>query len=296
MNKQFKQYLQLLLVFLDVIFLNTSFLIAQLFFVKTQTISEINYYLLFWFSLNISWALLSLIFGVYSGKIIVDFESFTKRTVQVYILWVVFSLFHLVIVREVSFPRTFIFFSISNFAFALIINRFIYFIVKHYIRIKHHWDNKILILGFNDTSKKLASYFFIHHNSVMENAKITIIGTGSWGTALAMSFHNSGMNVTLWGRRPELVDELCTLRHSAYLPGTFIPQNLFITSDVNEIAVSDIILWVAPVQQSLQLLELVKAYIPSSAPIIICSKGLELSTQKSLSSLFKAALPNPCYK
>lgn len=158
MNKQFKQYLQLLLIFLDVILLNTSYLIASLFFVKTQTIGEINYYLLFWFSLNISWILLSLIFGVYSGKIIVDFESFTKRTGQVYILWVVFCLFHLVIVREVSFPRSFIFFSISNFAVALIINRFIYFIVKHYVRIKHHWDNKILILGFNDTSKKLASY------------------------------------------------------------------------------------------------------------------------------------------
>jgi glycerol-3-phosphate dehydrogenase (NAD(P)+) len=62
---------------------------------------------------------------------------------------------------------------------------------------------------------------------------------------------------------------------------------------VNEIAASDIILWVAPVQQSLQLLELVKAYIPASAPIIICSKGLELNTQKPLSSLFKAVLPNP---
>lgn len=127
----------------------------------------------------------------------------------------------------------------------------------------------------------------------MENTKITIIGTGSWGTALAMSFHNSGMNVTLWGRRPELVDELCTLRHSSYLPGTFIPQSLFITSDANEITGSDIILWVAPVQQSLQLLELVKAYIPTSAQIIICSKGLELNTQKPLSSLFKAALHNP---
>jgi putative colanic acid biosynthesis UDP-glucose lipid carrier transferase len=63
-----------------------------------------------------------------------------------------------VVVRDMHFSRAFIFFSISNFAVALIINRFIYFVVKHYVRIKHHWDNKILILGFNDTSKKLASY------------------------------------------------------------------------------------------------------------------------------------------
>jgi putative colanic acid biosynthesis UDP-glucose lipid carrier transferase len=158
MNKQFKQYLQLLLVFLDFALLNTSYLIAYFFFGDTPSVKEINFYLLFWFSLNFSWALLSVIFGVYSGKIIVNFESFTKRTVQVYILWVVFCLVHLIIVRDVHFSRAFIFFSISNFAVTLFLNRFIYFAIKHYVRTRHHWDNKILILGFNDTSKKLATY------------------------------------------------------------------------------------------------------------------------------------------
>ena len=127
----------------------------------------------------------------------------------------------------------------------------------------------------------------------MENTKITIIGTGSWGTALAISFHNAKKNVQLWGRRTELVDELSTLRHSPYLPGTFIPQTLPITSDANEIRTSEIILWAVPVQQSLQLLELVKDYIPSNVPIIICSKGLELESQQPLSCLFKKVLQNP---
>jgi glycerol-3-phosphate dehydrogenase (NAD(P)+) len=127
----------------------------------------------------------------------------------------------------------------------------------------------------------------------MENTKITIVGTGSWGTALAISFHNASKHVQLWGRRTELVYELCALRHSPYLPGTFIPPTLPITSDIEEIATSDIILWAVPVQQSQQLLELVKSYIPSSIPIIICSKGLELESQQPLSSLFKNALPNP---
>lgn len=126
----------------------------------------------------------------------------------------------------------------------------------------------------------------------MENTKITIIGTGSWGTALAISLHNARKNVHLWGRRTELVDELCALRHSPYLPGAFIPYELPITNDVNEITNSDIILWAIPVQQSQQLLHTLGNYIPTNAPIIICSKGLELESRQPLSILLKKMFSN----
>ncbi len=127
----------------------------------------------------------------------------------------------------------------------------------------------------------------------MENTKITIVGTGSWGTALAISFHNAGKSVTLWGRRAEYVTELCAQRCSAYLPGISIPKTLPITSNIKEISASKVILWTAPVQQSQQLMESLKEYIPSNCPIVLCSKGLELQTQKPLSKLFENCLKNP---
>lgn len=127
----------------------------------------------------------------------------------------------------------------------------------------------------------------------MENTKITIIGTGSWGIALAMSFHNAGKDVTLWGRRAEYTKELSALRCSAYLPNIAIASTLPITSDSSDIEESDIVLWVVPVQESLKQLHTLKAHIPKHCPIIICSKGLELNTQQPLSELFKSHLPNP---
>ena len=66
-----------------------------------------------------------------------------------------------------------------------------------------------------------------------------------------------------------------------------------ISSAYGDISIADIILWAVPVQQSQILLEQLKEYIPSSAPIIVCSKGLVLETQQPLSGLFKKSLLNP---
>lgn len=127
----------------------------------------------------------------------------------------------------------------------------------------------------------------------MENMKIIIIGTGSWGTALAISLHNAGKSVTLWGRRKEHVQELCTNRTTKYLPDITIPQDLPITNDIEEISTTNILLWTTPAQKSRQLIEYLDKDIPRNCPIIICSKGLEFHTQKPISEVFKEFLPNP---
>jgi glycerol-3-phosphate dehydrogenase (NAD(P)+) len=126
----------------------------------------------------------------------------------------------------------------------------------------------------------------------MENAKIIVIGTGAWGAALAVSLHNSSKNVTLWGRRLEHVNEMLATRRCIYLPGLEIPSSFPITNDMNEIAKANVILWVAPVQQSEQLLDILKPYIAKDAKVIICSKGLEIKSKKPLTSIFKEQLDN----
>lgn len=128
--------------------------------------------------------------------------------------------------------------------------------------------------------------------SPMENAKIIVIGTGAWGTALAVSLHNGAKSVTLWGRRLEHVNDLLDKRRCIYLPGLEIPSGLHITNDMNEITKADLILWVAPVQQSEQLLDALKPYIAKDAKVISCSKGLEIKSQKPLTSIFKEQLNN----
>jgi len=127
----------------------------------------------------------------------------------------------------------------------------------------------------------------------MTDTKIVVIGTGSWGTALAMSLHNANKNVSLWGRRPEHVAELIATHKCCYLPKVTLPTTLNISSDPQVISNAEIILWVAPVQQSEPLLSSMTGILPNEAPIIICSKGLELKSQQLLTTLLQSKIHAP---
>lgn len=160
MNKQFKRYLQLSLGILDLIMLNVSFLVSKLLF--GANISDpkfFNAYLSFWVFVNLTWLLLTFISGNYTEKTILHFESFTKRTLQVYILWVIAVLFYLFFSREILVSRVFILSIIISFGVGLFLNRFLYVGIRQYFRKKEYLVNRVIILGFNETSMKLASYF-----------------------------------------------------------------------------------------------------------------------------------------
>ena len=57
--------------------------------------------------------------------------------------------------------------------------------------------------------------------------RICVIGAGAWGTALASVARHAGREVTLWGRNPQVIDEINT-RHSneAFLPGAPLPKGM----------------------------------------------------------------------
>jgi putative colanic acid biosynthesis UDP-glucose lipid carrier transferase len=126
-----------------------------------ERISEnaFNAYATFWIFSNLMWLLFSFIAGNYAEKIITQFESFTKRTVQVYILWVIFILIYLFLSREFLISRIFIVSIIILFGIGLLIDRFLYLGIRNYFRSREYLVNKVIILGYNETAMKLATYF-----------------------------------------------------------------------------------------------------------------------------------------
>jgi putative colanic acid biosynthesis UDP-glucose lipid carrier transferase len=105
------------------------------------------------------WVLPSFILRTYADKIILSFEHFTKRTIQVYLLWITLVMFYLFFSFEFNISRLFIFSTIISFGVGLLINRFIYLGIRNYYKKSDHIYKKVLILGYNDTAKKLAKYF-----------------------------------------------------------------------------------------------------------------------------------------
>jgi putative colanic acid biosynthesis UDP-glucose lipid carrier transferase len=97
--------------------------------------------------------------GTYSENIIKNFESFTKRTVQSYFIWIITILFYTLLYQKNDTNKIFTIYVIFIFIGGIIINRFLYFGITNYLKINHDTANNVIILGYNETAKKLASYF-----------------------------------------------------------------------------------------------------------------------------------------
>jgi len=148
-----------MLFFIDLIALNIVFFLTLWLLQKKGVNYTITPYLPYWLVVNIDWILVSSILGLYSEKLVTKFEQFIKRTSQILLIWVIFILVYLVLVREIQFSRVFIFLVIFNFGLILVLNRFLYFKLKSFVNDKTQLTNKVIILGYNDVAKKIAHYF-----------------------------------------------------------------------------------------------------------------------------------------
>ena len=159
MNRQFERYLQITLILLDLLILNTIYFLCQIILRKQIFSNFSNAYFNYWIISNLLWIIPAFILRTYAGKIILSFEHFTKRTIQVYLLWITCVMFYLFFSFEFNISRLFIFSTIISFGVGLFLNRFIYLGIRNYYKKSDHIYKKVLILGYNDTAKKLAKYF-----------------------------------------------------------------------------------------------------------------------------------------
>lgn len=109
-----------------------------------------------------------------------------------------------------------------------------------------------------------------------------ILGSGSWGTALAWILGRRGVEVSIWCRRPERAAELAAGRHG-YLPGMSLPPAVRpFTSDESRGAAArgrfDFAISAVPVQFLRGVLEATQSWIPRDISWVSISKGLELKT------------------
>ena len=124
--------------------------------------------------------------------------------------------------------------------------------------------------------------------------KISIIGGGSWGTALALLVSEHGLPITIWAHNPAVAEEINS-RHtnSHYLPGINLPHNVKATVDLAEAATGDIVVIVVPSKvmrataQSLAALNL-----PDGTVVVSCTKGIESGTGLLMSQVLGEFLPH----
>ena len=110
--------------------------------------------------------------------------------------------------------------------------------------------------------------------------QISIIGAGSWGTALAIHLANNFRQISLWVYEKELCASMTRTRENAwFLPGHPLPENIHPTSSLQyAVKEQSLILLVVPTHVLRQTLFQIKPFISKDCLIISASKGIENET------------------
>ncbi len=124
------------------------------------------------------------------------------------------------------------------------------------------------------------------------NASMTVIGAGSYGTALAITLARNGHDVVLWGHDP---NHISTLQHdrcnAAFLPDVPFPDTLHLESDLaTALAASRDILVVVPSHVFGEVLGNIQPWLRADARLVWATKGLEADTGRLLQDVAREVL------
>ncbi|NQZ22401.1 MAG: NAD(P)H-dependent glycerol-3-phosphate dehydrogenase [Colwellia sp.] len=124
------------------------------------------------------------------------------------------------------------------------------------------------------------------------SAKITVLGAGSYGSALAICLARNGHKTVLWGRNPQHVAQMQSSHsNEKYLPGSKFPPSLVLTDDLEcAIKASNNILVVVPSHAFGDILSQIKPYLLANAKIVWATKGLDHKTGRLLQDVARDTL------
>ncbi|MFQ6001463.1 MAG: NAD(P)H-dependent glycerol-3-phosphate dehydrogenase [Anaerolineae bacterium] len=121
---------------------------------------------------------------------------------------------------------------------------------------------------------------------------VAVVGTGSWGTMLAVMLTRKGLSVTLWARTEEEAEELRLRRENRrFLPGVILPPELKITASLVEaVEPCHLLFMVVPAQSMRENIRLVRPHLRPGTVIVSAAKGLEIETALRMSQLLEEEL------
>ena len=122
--------------------------------------------------------------------------------------------------------------------------------------------------------------------------KICIIGSGSWGVALAIHLAKQGHKIKMWSFSEEEKDLINNEKKCKFLPDAEIPEGVYCTNSYEEaINGTDFIIHVTPSKFTRNTVKEYKKYV-TNQPIVICSKGFEKDSLMTLDEDIQEEIPS----
>ncbi len=125
--------------------------------------------------------------------------------------------------------------------------------------------------------------------------KISLLGSGQWGTALAQVLCDAGNDVLLWGRNNDVVEEVnLHHRNSKSLPNVELPSSLRATSKIEEtFDHAEMLVLAVPAQSLRENLQQWRGLFKKEVPIVSTLKGIEVSTQLRMTEVIQQVIDIP---
>lgn len=125
-------------------------------------------------------------------------------------------------------------------------------------------------------------------------AAVTVLGAGSYGSALALCVARNGHQTHLWGRNAQHVADMVQSRsNEKYLPDVKFPDNLVLDADlITAVRASNNVLVVVPSHSFAEMLTLIKPHLLPGARVAWATKGLEPETGRLLQDVATEILGN----
>jgi glycerol-3-phosphate dehydrogenase (NAD(P)+) len=123
-------------------------------------------------------------------------------------------------------------------------------------------------------------------------SRIAILGSGAWGTAIALSLHRrGGHQITLWAHTPELAQQIVDAgQNTQFLPGFPIPSAITITAECDVITTADIVVSVIPSEFLRTTIHRIRMHLHNGQFVVSATKGLEDRTLYRMTKVLSETL------
>ncbi len=113
--------------------------------------------------------------------------------------------------------------------------------------------------------------------------KTAVVGSGAWGTALAIRLCKNGHDVTMWTYEKELIPQMLQERRNIRLPGATLPEGLKVSGDYACVQGCKLVVIASPSFPLRSVCQGVAPYIDADAVVVSVTKGLEAHSHKRMS-------------
>lgn len=122
--------------------------------------------------------------------------------------------------------------------------------------------------------------------------KITVLGSGGWGTALALVLLENGHTVSLWSYKESHVRSMKETGINPMLPNSPLPDSLHLTATMDEVSTSEVVVMAVPSFAVRETAKQLSAHVSPDTLLVTVSKGIEKDSFLRLSQVIESEIPS----